>query len=221
MTTDSALKNLLPELQFLIFNGSSVPILGRLRCVCKEFLLSILLKNLLETHKDHARIRFEKVVHTAKPFFPEKMRNHTRSDEINGLSDNIRDNGLVIYIAGKPLGKLLLIQIEENEKKVFWEINCFLPMLWTHFLLRHASHNLLLQKHFIKTIDPRMRMYVMDGYHGFISWQPHKNQLTESKYINYAEAETQLWAVFSIVHQWMPEDFFASIRQLRMPHIAP
>ena len=206
MSTNLALKNLPPELQFLIFNGLSVTTLGCLRCVCKQFSLSACLKNLLDTHKDHVRIRFEKVVYTAKPFFPKKIRNRIISNEINEMSDNIRYNGLDIYIAGKPVGYFII----QTEKNVFWEINCNLPILWTNFFLNHDSPNMLLQKHFIKAIDPQMRMCVVEEDHGIISWQPHKNQLTKSKYVNYAEAETQFWAVFSIVHQWTPEDFFAS-----------
>ena len=203
------LKNLSPELQFLIFNGLSVSILGHLRCVCKKFSLSDCLKNLLDTHEDHARVRFERVVYTAKPFFPEKMINRTRSDEIKESSNNIGFHKL-ICIAGNPVGEFYNI-CWQNDKFMYWEVSCFLPERWKNFFKSYDSPNMLLQKHFIKTIDSQMGMCVVEEEdHGTICWSPQKSQIIESKYVNYAETQTQFWAVFSIVHQWVPEDFFAS-----------
>ena len=198
MSVESALKNLLPELQFLIFNGSSVPILGRLRCVCKKLSLCDRLKNLLDIHKDHARIRFEKVVYTAKPFFPRKMRNRNISEEINEMTNNPK---CLIHITKKHIGEFYFM-CEEN---VYWYCECFLPNRWTNFFRSHdgTRYKMNLHKHFKKTI---YSFIASDIEHDVLFWDERQN----IKYVNYAEAQTQFWAVFSIVHQWTPEDFFAS-----------
>ena len=212
MLAESALKNLPPELQFLIFNGLSIPILGVLRCVCKKFSSSYWLKNLLETHKDHARIRFEKVVYTAKPFFPERIINRTISEDLNLIGNVFNGNWKCIYIAEKIVGGFCIIH---EEKIAYWGINCHLPKKWRNFFInlsyKRIHHGVVLQKHFIKTIYPFMKD---DDNYERICWRqrPRERQITESNYVNYAEAETQFWAVFDIIHRWAPEDFFASTR---------
>ena len=204
MLSDSALKNLLPELQFLIFNGLSVAILGRLRCVCKKFSLCTHLKKFLDTHNDHARIRFEKVVYTAKPFFPEKIRNRTMSDEIK--KSNIYSEYRFIIIAKKCIGELEFT-CGENKEVIYWDCECYLPKLWSNFFRNHDRIHckMILQKHFKKTINP---FIITFNGHEILCW--HQRQNTESKYVNYAEAETQFWSIFGIVSQWTPENFFAS-----------
>ena len=201
----ATLKNLTPELHFLIFNGSSVPILGRLRRVCKKISACAHLKNLLDAHEDHARIRFEKVVYTAKPFFPKKIRNHTITDELIE-NDPIYMSQRLISIAGYIVGEFYYSQI--NKIIPHWDIVFNLPKRWTNFFQSHNKirHKMFLHKHFHKKTK-----ISIDEYNNYwLSWRPRKSQITESKYVNYAEAETQFWAVFSIVYQWTPEDFFAS-----------
>ena len=137
MFADSAFKNLLPELHFLIFNGSSISILGRLRCVCKKFSLCTCLKNILDTHQDHARIRFEKVVYTAKPFFPEKMKKSTISEDMDTIDTNIlkwKD----FKIAKKIVG---LFYNSHKGEIAYWAIHCRLSEIWCNFFYDNICAN--------------------------------------------------------------------------------
>ena len=187
--------NLFPELQFLIFNGLSVATLGRLRRVCKKFSLCPCLKNILDTHEDHVRIRFEKVVYTAKPFFPKKMRNWTRVEDMYAL-----DKNLITYryinIAKKIVGGFYY---DLREEIVCWNIHCRLPQRWSDFILHDhdkINYRMILREHFIETKNPSVCYFPFYDDYG-LTWRPRKSQITESTYINYAEAEIQFWAVFA------------------------
>ena len=193
MSINSDLKNLPLELHFLIFNSLNVPGLGVIRCVCKKFSACAHLKNLLDTHEDHTRIRFEKVVYTAMPFFPRKMRIGLKEWPFTWKR---------IYIARNIVGHFADFY-RENGECACKEVSCFLPERWKKFFesCDITHHEMILKKHFIETIDEVFVENINEHY--CLCWRPD---------INFVESQIQFWAVFGIVYQWTPEDFFASTR---------
>ena len=232
MTSVDHFKNLPAELHYLIFGELTVPILAFLRRLNKDFSQNTCLLTLVNPHE--ARMRFEKIVFSAKPFFPKKLMKRTRSME-NKLFSNqktIGDHSANFKswnLANKEIGSMFLHPDRNGNdlgEEVYWVCECRIPNEWVDFFSSLDDVKPMMQKH-CRDFKVDFECSVTNDYPVLCwitencitnkrsrrqteSFHQYAKYLGELQYVNAAKIETQFWAVYGIVNQWSPKDFFAS-----------
>lgn len=179
------------ELHSLILISTDFVSLVRLRQTCRQLLANpLLLKNFQsqETLK-----RFEKIVFTAKPFFPTEMRSRDFVFEcVKCFKEPVKE----IFIGSKFLGMFVIYATIPNGKYVYgWTIAYALPKKWCDFIIS-SSVGFFIKKFVSVKID--------------IYFKNNQLLVWTNKCNNLSEMQTQFWAVHKIVHTQLPAAFFAS-----------